>query len=145
MVNYSARTDELITLNENISIINKLKNQEITNIYGIYKQLIKSNSIQNLAKEDLSKKKIHNLVAEGQVVNRINQNNDCFHVNKDVVDAFAENILEETLIKFHDRSFESTIINHRDSQNLSNLLSKTLKHLQYLMLLSQLIRQLFHK
>ena len=120
MVNYSARTDEIITLNENIIIINNLKkNKKRTNIGSIHKQLIKSNNIQDLTREDLFQK-LQNLVAEGQVVNRMKQNNDSFHVNKDVVGAFAENILAERPVRFHDRSFDSLTINHSVFQSLSN-------------------------
>lgn len=84
MVNHSARMGELITLNENIAIISKLKkNRKKNNIYSIHKKLIKSSSsFQDLDKEDRLTK-IQDLVAERQVVNKINQNNDSFEVNKD--------------------------------------------------------------
>lgn len=84
LVNHSARMGELITLNDNIAIISKLKKKQIkNNIYGIHKQLIKSSSsFQDLDKEDRFTK-IQDLVAERQVVNKINQNNDSFDVNKD--------------------------------------------------------------
>ena len=84
MVNHSARMGELITLNENIAIISKLKkNRKKNNINRTHKKLIKSSSsFQDLDKEDRLTK-IQDLVAERQVVNKINQNNDSFEVNKD--------------------------------------------------------------
>lgn len=84
IVNHSARMGELITLNENIAIISKLKkNRKKNNIYSIHKKLIKSSSsFQDLDKEDRFTK-VQDLVAERQVVNKINQNNDSFEVNKD--------------------------------------------------------------
>ena len=48
---------------------------------------------------------------EGKIVNKLNQNKDSFHVSKDIVDAFDENIMEKTPIIFHDSFFERPNIN----------------------------------
>ena len=58
MVNNSLYMNELNTLNTNIiAIINKLKNQNMrVDIDSIHKQLVKTDIMQDLAKEDLFKK-----------------------------------------------------------------------------------------
>ena len=95
-----------------IAIINKLKNQKKqADIDIINKQLVKTNSIQYLTKEDLLKK-AHDLETEGKT--------DSFHVSKDIVEGFPKNILENTQIRFHDSSFDTPTINQTDSQSLSN-------------------------
>ena len=103
MVNNSVYTNELNTLNANIiTIINKLKKQnKRADIDSILKQLVKTTSMQDLTKEDLLKK-VHDLETEGKILNKRNRNKDSFHVSKDTVDAFAENIIEKTPIIFHD-------------------------------------------
>ena len=55
--------------------------------------------MQDFTKEDLFKE-VHDLETEGEIVNKLNRNNDSFHVSKDIVDVFAENILEKTPIIF---------------------------------------------
>ena len=121
MVNNSVHTDELNTLNANIiAIINKLKNQnKRADIYSIHKQLVKMTSMQDLTKKDLLKK-VHDLETEGKIVNKLNRNKDSFHVKKDIVDGFAENIIEKTPIIFHDSFFETPNVNQTDSQSFSN-------------------------
>ena len=121
MVNNSVYTNELNTLNANIiAIINKLKNQnKRVDVDSIHKQLVKTTSMQDLTKEDLLKK-VHDLETEGKIVNKLNRNKDSFHVSKDIVDAFAENIIEKTPTIFHDSFFETPNINQTDSQSFSN-------------------------
>ena len=75
--------------------------------------------MQDLTKEDLLKK-VHDLETEGKIVNKLNRNKDFFHVSKDVLDAFAKNIIEKTPIVFHDSFFETQNINQTDSQSFSN-------------------------
>ena len=106
-----------MALNANIiAIINKLKNQKKqADIDIIHKQLVKTNSIQYLTKEDLLKK-VHDLETEGKI--------DSFHVSKHMVKAFAKNILENTQIRFHDSSFDTPTINQTHSQSLSNSSSR---------------------
>ena len=118
MVNKSVYTNELNTLNANIiTIINKLKNQnKQADIDSIHKQLIETTSMQDLTKEDLLKK-VHDLETEGKIVNKLNRNKDSFHVSKDIVDAFAENIIEKTPTIFHDSFFETPNVNQTDSQS----------------------------
>ena len=95
-----------------IPIINKLKNQKKqADIDIINKQLVKTNSIQYLTKEDLLKK-VHDLETEGKI--------DSFHVSKDIVEGFAKNILENTQLRFHESPFDTATINQTDSQSLSN-------------------------
>ena len=95
-----------------IPIINKLKNQKKqADIDIINKQLVKTNNIQYLTKEDLLKK-AHDLETEGKI--------DSFHVSKDIVEGFAKNILENTQIRFHESPFDTATINQTDSQSLSN-------------------------
>ena len=55
--------------------------------------------------------KDHDLETEGKIVNKLNQNKDSFHVSKDIVDAFDENIMEKTSVIFHDNFFERPNIN----------------------------------
>ena len=106
MVNNSVYTNEPNTLNANITIINKLKNQNRrADIYITRKQLVKATSMQDLTKEHLLKK-VHDLETEGKILNKLNRNKDSFHVRKDIVDAFAENILEKTIV-FHGSFFET--------------------------------------
>ena len=121
MVNKSVYTNELNTLNANIiTIINKLKNQnKQADIDSIHKQLIETTSMQDLTKEDLLKK-VHDLETEGKIVNKLNRNKGSFHVKKDIVDGFAENIIEKTPIIFHDSFFETPNVNQTDSQSFSN-------------------------
>ena len=121
MVNNSVYTNELNTLNANIiTIINKLKNQnKRADNESIHKQLVKSTSMQDLTKEDLLKK-VDDLKTEGKIVNKLNRNKESFHVSKDIVDAFAENIIEKTPIIFHESFFETPNINQTDSQSFSN-------------------------
>ena len=75
--------------------------------------------MQDLTKEDLLKK-VHDLETEGKIVNKLNRNKDFFHVSKDVLDAFAKNIIAKTPIVFHDSFFETPNINQTDSQSFSN-------------------------
>ena len=75
--------------------------------------------MQDLTKEDLLKK-VHDLETEGKIVNKLNRNKDFFHVSKDVLDAFAKNIIEKTPIVFHDSFFETPNVNQTDSQSFSN-------------------------
>ena len=112
MADDSVYANELNTSNANIiAIINKLKNQnKRADIDSIHKQLVKTTSMQDLTKEDLLKK-VHDLETEGKIVNKLNRNKDSFHVSKDIVDAFAENIIEKTPIIFHDSFFETPNIN----------------------------------
>ena len=125
MVNNRVYTNELNTLNANIiTIINKLKNQNRrADIVSIHKQLVKTTSMQDLTEEDLLKK-IHDLETEGKILNKLNRNKDSFHVSKDIVDAFAENIIEKTPTIFHDSFFETPNINQTDSQSFSNPFSR---------------------
>ena len=125
MVNNSVYTNELNTLNANIiTIINKLKNQnKRADNESIHKQLVKSTSMQDLTKEDLLKK-VDDLKTEGKIVNKLNRNKESFHVSKDIVDAFAENIIEKTPIIFHESFFETPNINQTDSQSFSNSFSR---------------------
>ena len=118
MVNNSVYTNELSTLNANIiTIIYKLKNQnKRADIDSILKQLVKTTSMQVLTKEDLETK--------GKIVNKLNRNKDSFHVRKDIVDGFAENIIEKTPIIFHDSFFETPNVNQTDSQSFSNSFSR---------------------
>ena len=118
MVNNSVYTNELSTLNANIiTIIYKLKNQnKRADIDSILKQLVKTTSMQVLTKEDLETK--------GKIVNKLNRNKDSFHVRKDIVDRFAENIIEKTPIIFHDSFFETPNVNQTDSQSFSNSFSR---------------------
>ena len=60
--------NEFNTLNANIiTIINKLKNQnKRADIDNTHKQLIRTNTMQDLTKEDLLKKK-HKLETEGKL------------------------------------------------------------------------------
>ena len=77
MVNNRAYTNELNTLNAYIiAIINKLKNQnkfknqnKRAEIDSVHKQLIKTNSMENLTKKDLLKK-VHELETEEKIVNK---------------------------------------------------------------------------
>ena len=114
MVNNSVYTNELSALNANIiTIIYKLKNQnKRADIDSILKQLVKTTSMQVLTKEDLE--------TEEKIVNKLNRNKDSFHVRKDIVDRFAENIIEKTPIIFHDSFFETPNVNQTDSQSFSN-------------------------
>ena len=107
--NSSGYTNEFNTLNASITaIINKLKNQnKREDTDSKHKQLIKTNIM-------------HVLETEGKIVNKFNRNKDSFHVSRDMVDAFAENILEKTPIRFHDRSFDTPTLNQTDFQSLSN-------------------------
>ena len=125
MVNNSVYTNELNILNANIiTTINKLKNQnKRADIDSIQKQLVKTTSMQDLTKEDLLKK-VHDLKTEGKIVNKLNRNKDSFHVSKDIVDAFSENIIEKTPIIFHDSFFETPKVNQTDSQSFSNSFSR---------------------
>ena len=125
MVKNRVYTNELNTLNANIiTIINKLKNQNRrADIVSIHKQLVKTTSMQDLTEEDLLKK-IHDLETEGKILNKLNRNKDSFHVSKDIVDAFAENIIEKTPTIFHDSFFETPNINQTDSQSFSNSFSR---------------------
>ena len=74
--------------------------------------------MQDLTKENLFKK-VHDLETEGKIVNKLNRNKDSFHVRKDIVDGFAENI-EKTPIIFHDSFLETMNVNQTDSQSFSN-------------------------
>ena len=56
-------------------------------------------------------KKVHGLETEREIVNKLNRDNDSFYVSKDIVDAFAENMVEKTPIIFHDSFFETPNIN----------------------------------
>ena len=125
MFNNSVNTNEFNTLNANIiTIINKPKSHnKRADIDSIHKQLVKTTSMQELTEENLLKK-VHDLETEGKIVNKLNQNKDSFHVSKDIVDAFAENIIEKTRIIFHDSFFETPTINHTDSQSFSNSFSR---------------------
>ena len=125
MVYNSVYTNDLNILNANIiTTINKLKNQnKRADIDSIQKQLVKTTSMQDLTKEDLLKK-VHDLKTEGKIVNKLNRNKDSFHVNKDIVDAFSENIIEKTPIIFHDSFFETPKVNQTDSQSFSNSFSR---------------------
>ena len=118
MVNNRVYTNKHNILNGNIiAIINKLKNQnERADIDSIHKQLVKTNTMQDLTKEDLLKK-VHDLETEGKSVNKLHQNKDSFQVSKNILDAFVENILEKTPIRFPDSSFETLNINQTDSQS----------------------------
>ena len=118
-------TNELNTLNANIiTIINKLKNQnKRADIDSIHKQLVKITNMQDLTKEDLLKK-VHDFETDGKIVNKLNQNKDSFHGRKDIVDYFAENIIEKTPIIFHDSFFETPNVNQTDSQRFSNSFSR---------------------
>ena len=64
-------------------------------------------------------KKVHGLETEGEIVNKLNRDKDSFHVSKDIVDAFAKNMVEKTRIIFHDTFFETPNINQTDSQRIS--------------------------
>ena len=121
MVNKSVYGNELNTLNAKIiAIINKLKNQnKRADIDSKHKQLIKTNSMQDITVENFLKK-VHDLETEGKIVNNLQRKKDPFHVSKYIVDAFAENILEKTPIRFHDSSFERPTINQTNSQSFSN-------------------------
>ena len=88
--------------------------------------------MQDLSIEDLLKK-VHDLETEGKILNKLNRNKDSFHVSKDVVDAFPDNILEKTPARFHDSFFETPAINQTDS--LIHL-ADNLEVLQYLILIS---------
>ena len=125
MVNNSVYANDLNILNANIiTTINKLKNQnKRADIDSIQKQLVKTTSMQDLTKEDLLKK-VHDLKTEGKIVNKLNRNKDSFHVSKDIVDAFSENIIEKTPIIFHDSFFETPKVNQTDSQSFSNSFSR---------------------
>ena len=125
IVTNSVYANDLNTLNANIiTTINKLKNQnKRADIDSIQKQLVKTTSMQDLTKEDLLKK-VHDLKTEGKIVNKLNRNKDSFHVSKDIVDAFSENIIEKTPIIFHDSFFETPKVNQTDSQSFSNSFSR---------------------
>ena len=58
------------------------------------------------------------------MVNKLNRNKISFHVSKNIVDAFVENILEKTPITLHDSSFEMLTISQTDFRSLSNSLSR---------------------
>ena len=79
--------------------------------------------MQDLTKENLFKK-VHDLETKGKIVNKLNRNKDSFHVRKDIVDGFAENIIEKAPIIFHDSFFETPNVNQTDSQSLSNSFSR---------------------
>ena len=74
MVNNSVYTNELNTLNAKIiAIINELKYQnKRADIDSTHKQLVKTNSMQDLPEEDLLKK-VHDLETEGKIVNKLNR------------------------------------------------------------------------
>ena len=79
--------------------------------------------MQDLTKEYLLKK-VHDFETDGKIVNKLNRNKDSFHVRKDIVDSFAENIIEKTPIIFHDSFFETPNVNQTDSQRFSNSFSR---------------------
>ena len=79
--------------------------------------------MQDLTKEYLLKK-VHDFETDGKIVNKLNRNKDAFHVRKDIVDSFAENIIEKTPIIFHDSFFETPNVNQTDSQRFSNSFSR---------------------
>ena len=79
--------------------------------------------MQDFTKEDLLKE-AHDLETEGKIFNKLNQNKDSFHVSKDLVDAFAEIIVQKTPIVFHDSFFETPNINQTDSQSFSSSFSR---------------------
>ena len=79
--------------------------------------------MQDLTKEDLLKK-VHDLETEGKIVNKLNRNKGSFHVKKDIVDGFAENVIEKTPRIFHDSFFETPNVNQTDSQSFSNSFSR---------------------
>ena len=77
----------------------------------------------DLTKENLFKK-VHDLETKGKVVNKLNRNKDSFHVRKDIVDSFAENIIEKAPIIFYDSFFETSNVNQSDSQSFSTSFSR---------------------
>ena len=79
--------------------------------------------MQDHTKKDLLKK-VHDFETDGKIVNKLNRNKDAFHVRKDIVDSFAENIIEKTSIIFHDSFFETPNVNQTDSQSFSNSFSR---------------------
>ena len=77
----------------------------------------------DLNKENLFKK-VHDLETKGKIVNKLNRNKDSFHVRKDIVDSFAENIIEKAPIIFYDSFFETLNVNQSDSQSFSTSFSR---------------------
>ena len=75
--------------------------------------------MQYLTKEDLSKKCMTWKLREN-VGNKFNRKKESFHLSKDILGAFVENIFEETPVRFHDHSFDTPTINETGSQSLSN-------------------------
>ena len=106
MVNNSVYANDLNSLNTNIiAVINKLKNQnKQAHIEIIRKQLLKTNSMQDLTIENLLKK-VHDLETEGKIVNKFNRNRESSHGSKDIVDAFAKNTVGKAPIRFCESSF----------------------------------------
>ena len=77
----------------------------------------------DLTKENLFKK-VRDLETKGKIVNKLNRNKDSFHVRKDIVECFAENIMEKAPIIFCDSFFETSNVNQSDSQSFSNSFSR---------------------
>ena len=92
-----------------LSVIPEIrKNQNQADVDNTHKQIIKTADFDNIAKEVLADR-IHTLIIDGKVVNKINRNADSFYVNEKYINTESWN-LQNTSPIIPDKSFYTPTI-----------------------------------
>ena len=76
-----------------VTIFRKRKNGNRANFDSIYKELKRSLDFEDVTKEFLNDR-IHTLINDRKIINKLNRNADSFYVNSELVDLEAPNLLK---------------------------------------------------
>ena len=76
-----------------VTIFRKRKNSNRANFDNIYKEVKRSLDFEDVTKEFLDDR-IHALINDRKIINKLNRNADSFYVNSELVDLEAPNLLK---------------------------------------------------
>ena len=76
-----------------LTILRTRKNNNWADLDSIYKEIKKSLDLEDATKEILDDR-IHTLINDGKIINKLNRNADSYYVNSELVDLDTPNLLK---------------------------------------------------
>ena len=78
-----------------VTILRIRKNNNRADLDSIYKEITKSIDFEDVTKEFLDDR-IHTLINDGKIINKLNRNADSYYVNSNLVDLETPNLLKSS-------------------------------------------------
>ena len=78
-----------------VTILRIRKNNNRADLDSIYKEITKSIDFEDVTKEFLDDR-IHTLINDGKIINKLNRNADSYYVNSSLVDLETPNLLKSS-------------------------------------------------